>query len=102
MVSGWCTTLVAGVADFPGVAVARPLMPCEASHTCFHCFTHSLLQIALTVFYNTPTGGYASTFFNRTVDIIEPPSYIDTQLLFLWLLLLAGLGAAGEPQNPKP
>ena len=52
-------------------------------------------QIALTVFYNTPTAGYSNTFFNRTVDIIEPPQYIDTQLLFLWLLLLAGLGAAG-------
>ena len=53
------------------------------------------VQIALTVFYHTPTEGYASTFFNRTVDIIEPPQYIDTQLLFLWLLLLAAIGAAG-------
>ena len=58
------------------------------------------MQVALTVFYNTPTEAFSTTFFNKTVDVVEPPQYVDTQLLFLWLLFLAGIAAAGASLSP--
>lgn len=51
--------------------------------------------MALTVFYNTPSGIYSSTFFNQTIDIVEVPSFIDIQGLFLLLPLLGLLAGAG-------
>jgi hypothetical protein len=51
--------------------------------------------VALTVFYNTPAGSFASTFFNETIDIVEVPPLIDVQGIFLLAALLALLAAAG-------
>lgn len=54
-------------------------------------------QVALTVFYAAEGGAnyYANTFFNRTIDIVETPKWVDTELLFLWLLLLAAVSVGG-------
>ncbi len=55
-------------------------------------------QVALTVFYHTPAAGpFASTFFNRTIDITEVPPLVDLQGLFLLVAGLALLGALGAP-----
>lgn len=53
-------------------------------------------QVALTAFYNTATQGFATTFFNQTITIVEQPRLIDLELIFLWLLLLSLLGGGGE------
>ncbi len=55
-----------------------------------------LQQVALTAFYNTATQGFATTFFNQTITIVEQPRLIDLELIFLWLLLLSLLGGGGE------
>lgn len=47
------------------------------------------------MFYNTPAGSFASTFFNETIDIVEVPPLIDVQGIFLLAALLALLAAAG-------
>lgn len=47
------------------------------------------------MFYNTPSGTYSSTFFNQTIDIVEVPSFIDIQGLFLLLPLLGLIAGAG-------
>lgn len=52
-------------------------------------------QVALTAFYNTATQGFATTFFNQTITIVEQPRLIDLELIFLWLLLLSLLGGGG-------
>ena len=39
--------------------------------------------------------GFATTFFNRTIDIVEKPRIVDLELIFLYLLLLALLGGGG-------
>lgn len=49
--------------------------------------------MALTVFYHTDKQLYSSTFYNGTVDITEPASLIDSQLIFLYLMAL-GIAAA--------
>lgn len=51
--------------------------------------------LALTVFYHTDKQLYSSTFFNGTVDITEPESLIDSQLIFLYLMALGAVGAIG-------
>lgn len=63
--------------------------------------TCGCLQVALTVFYAAEGGAnyYANTFFNRTIDIVETPKWVDTELLFLWLLLLAAVSVGGELQR---
>lgn len=66
---------------------------------CVPCPTYqrplSYLQVALTAFYNTATQGFATTFFNQTITIVEQPRLIDLELIFLWLLLLSLLGGGG-------
>lgn len=52
-------------------------------------------QVALTAFYNTETQGFATTFFNKTITIVEQPRFIDFELIFLWLLMLGLLGGGG-------
>ena len=48
------------------------------------------------MFYHTPSAGpFASTFFNRTIDITEVPPLVDLQGLFLLVALLGLLGALG-------
>lgn len=49
---------------------------------------------AFTVFYRTSTF-YTSTFFNATVDVVEPKAFIDGQLLFLVLLAVVGGAVIG-------
>ena len=49
------------------------------------------------MFYTNEQHEYhASTFFNRTIDVVEKPKWVDTELLFLYLLLAAGVTTAGE------
>lgn len=44
--------------------------------------------VALTVFYEDTKGGfYSSTFFNATIDIVETPKLVDTDLIFMTLTL---------------
>lgn len=53
-------------------------------------------QVALTVFYTSSQGQMSSTtFFNSTVEIVEPPRSIDGEILFLWFLLFSAVGFAG-------
>ncbi|BDA50247.1 probable translocon-associated protein subunit alpha [Coccomyxa sp. Obi] len=68
-------------------AVSYYFMPDES-------FPAREFQVALTVFYNTPSGTYSSTFFNQTIDIVEVPSFIDIQGLFLLLPLLGLIAGA--------
>lgn len=53
-------------------------------------------QLALTLFYEDTKGGFFSTtFFNQTVDFTEIEKLIDTEAIFLYLLFIAAIGAAG-------
>ena len=67
-------------------------------------------SIALTVFYkdlsNDISGKHATTFFNKTVEIVEQPRWVDTEAISMYLTLaaiLAGIGAfrttATRPNN---
>ena len=48
------------------------------------------------MFYTAETGRqHATTFFNRTVDIVEPHTWVDFQAIFLVILILAGIGGLG-------
>ncbi|KAK9823798.1 hypothetical protein WJX72_005579 [[Myrmecia] bisecta] len=51
--------------------------------------------VALTVFYQSQASAHSTLFFNKTIDVIERPSWVDTELLFLWALLAAALGSVG-------
>lgn len=52
--------------------------------------------MAITLFYSDKRFAMkSSTFFNATVEIVEVKKFIDTDLLFLYLLLLSIFGAAG-------
>lgn len=52
--------------------------------------------VALTVFYTSTSGAMSSTtFFNSTIEIVEAPRTIDSEILFLWAMLLASVGFAG-------
>ena len=44
----------------------------------------------------TDKGYFCNTFFNQTVDVIDQPRWIDTQLLFLGLIGFGVLGVIGE------
>jgi len=50
--------------------------------------------LALTAFYHDGQEMYASTFFNTTIPVIDPPGVLDTQTLFMYLALLGMLAAA--------
>lgn len=53
-------------------------------------------HVMLTLFYEDAKHGfYSTTFFNGTVDIAETPKLIDTEILFLYLLIVGVLGVAG-------
>ncbi len=48
------------------------------------------------MFYTAETGRqHATTFFNRTIDIVEPHTWVDFQAIFLVVLILAGIGGLG-------
>jgi len=52
--------------------------------------------VALTIFYMSHQGQMSTTtFFNSTIEIVEPPRSIDGEILFLWLMLLSAVGFAG-------
>lgn len=51
-------------------------------------------QLALTAYFVTRTGYYSNTFFNQTIDVIDKPRLIDTQLLFLFVIA-AGVISVG-------
>ncbi|MEW5307889.1 MAG: hypothetical protein WDW36_010258 [Sanguina aurantia] len=52
--------------------------------------------MAITLFYSDKRFAMkSSTFFNSTVEVVEVKKFIDTDLLFLYLLLLSIFGAAG-------
>lgn len=52
--------------------------------------------VALTAFYTNPTGQtFSTTFFNKTSNIVETPTWVDFELLGLYggfLVALAGIG----------
>lgn len=61
--------------------------------------TPTEFTVALTLFYEDTKGEFFSTtFFNSTIDIVEKPKLIDTDLIFMLLTLLAIFTAIGEPQ----
>mmetsp|Transcript_26557 Transcript_26557/g.45770 ORF Transcript_26557/g.45770 Transcript_26557/m.45770 type:complete len:136 (+) Transcript_26557:2-409(+) len=46
--------------------------------------------VAVTVFYNDlGSKNYSSTFFNGTVELVEPSSNVDTRTFFVYCLLSA-------------
>ena len=47
------------------------------------------------MFYHYQGAQHSTTFFNRTIDIVEPAAFIDFQALFLIFLILAALGGLG-------
>ena len=48
------------------------------------------------MFYTTETGRqHATTYFNRTIDIVEPHTWVDFQGIFLFILILAAIGGLG-------
>ncbi len=48
------------------------------------------------MFYTTETGRqHATTYFNRTIDIVEPHTWVDFQGIFLFVLILAAVGGLG-------
>ena len=50
------------------------------------------------MFYTADTGmQHTTTYFNRTIDIVEPHTWVDFQALFLFVLILAALGGLGQP-----
>ena len=54
------------------------------------------LRVALTMFYGDDQGQmYASTFFNETIDIIEKPSWIDYEAVWMYTVMIAIFGGAG-------
>lgn len=54
------------------------------------------VQVALSMFYTAETGRqHATTFFNRTIDVVEPHAWVDFQAIFLVVLILAGIGGLG-------
>jgi hypothetical protein len=63
-------------------------------------------QLALTVFYEDTKGGFFSTtFFNSTVDFTEIKKLVDTEAIFLYLLMagaiaVAGMLSFGRPSDP--
>lgn len=62
--------------------------------------------VALTLFYEDEQGAMlSSTFFNGTVEIVEQKKMIDTEMLFLYLILLgiaSGIGARLVASLPAP
>ena len=44
----------------------------------------------------TDKGFFCNTFFNETVDVVDRPRLIDTQLMFLIFIGLSVLGAIGK------
>ena len=44
----------------------------------------------------TKNGYFSNTFFNQTVDIIDKPRLIDTQLLFLFVIGAGVISVAGR------
>lgn len=86
--------------NFSGMPYYVTVSPGESVSLSYSFMTASNLPpreflVALTVFYNTQTKGFASTFFNRTIDIVEKPRIIDFELIFLWLFLLGLLAGVG-------
>lgn len=59
--------------------------------------TPTEFTVALTLFYEDTKGEFFSTtFFNSTIDIVEKPKLIDTDLIFMTLTLAAIFTAIGE------
>ena len=49
------------------------------------------------MFYTADTGvQHTTTYFNRTIDVVEPHTWVDFQALSLFFLILAALGGLGE------
>lgn len=44
----------------------------------------------------TDRGFFCNTFFNQTVDVVDRPHWVDTQLLFLAFIGASVLGVIGE------
>jgi hypothetical protein len=55
-------------------------------------------QMAMSIFYSDvdrPGSQFAATFYNRTVEMVEPEKLIDTEALFLYSTLAAIAAAIG-------
>lgn len=62
-------------------------------------------RVALTVFYEEEgkvDAKHAHTFFNSTIEVMEPERLIDTEALFLYATLLAIAAAVGMPPSALP
>lgn len=57
-----------------------------------------MLQLSLV--YSMGAGYFTKQFFNETIQIIEEPTLLDTQLLGLYLIGAALLAAAGQSAPP--
>jgi len=58
------------------------------------------------LFCSTAGAHFASTFFNSTIEVVEPSRLVDTELLAMWLMLAgiaAGIGeCAAAPEAATP
>lgn len=54
------------------------------------------------MFYHSQGVQHSTTYFNRTIDIVEPAAFIDFQALFLIFLILAALGGLGTDIGAVP
>jgi hypothetical protein len=56
--------------------------------------------VAIHLIYEDPEDNrmHSNLVFNQTVDIVEMQKFIDTEMLFLYLMLAAVVGIAGKTQ----
>lgn len=44
-------------------------------------------QVALRVWYQSDTSPFVTTFFNETITIVEKSVLVDTEQIFMWLII---------------
>jgi hypothetical protein len=54
--------------------------------------------VALHLIYEDPATGalHSNTVFNSTIDIVEMPKLVDTEMLFMYLMLISVAVGGGE------
>jgi hypothetical protein len=58
-----------------------------------------VVQVALRVFYQSENTAFVTTFFNETITIVEKSVLIDSEQIFMWLIIL---GLALIPGKSSP
>lgn len=58
--------------------------------------------VALHLIYEDPATGalHSNTVFNSTIDIVEMPKLVDTEMLFMYLMLIGVAVGGGEWPQP--